>query len=84
MKEITIDCSAMHHISQFHGAIAQTLHFPETYGRNLDALHDLLTSLTAPTHLELKNLSQAGFPILALQRVLRDCEEENPRFTVSW
>jgi len=84
MREITLDCSAMAHIAQFHEAIARIMNFPETYGRNLDALHDCLTALTIPTHLVLQNLNNAGFPVLVLQRVLRDCAEANPRFTVSW
>ena len=84
MREITIFCGEMTHISQFHDAIARELNFPAGYGANLDALHDLLTAQAVPIHLELQGLGDAGFPILALQRMLRDCEEENSRVTVSW
>ena len=84
MIEITIPCGEMTHIAQFHEALGQALNFPASYGANLDAMHDLLTSLSSPTRLVLAGLGSADFPILALQRVLRDSEEENPNLTVSW
>ena len=84
MREITLNCRDMSQIAQFHDALCRELAFPDSYGRNYDALHDLLTALTVPTHLELQALDSAGFPTVVLRRVLLDCAAENPRFTVSF
>lgn len=84
MKEITILCAGMTRISQFHDVLARALNFPEDYGANLDAMHDLLTALPEPTRLILPDLACADFPVLALQRVLRDSAQENPNLQLIW
>ena len=84
MREVTLDLTSFEEKISLHRYLKETLGFPFYYGANLDALHDLLTAQAVPIHLELQGLGDAGFPILALQRVLRDCEEVNPRITVSW
>ena len=43
MKEIVIDFSHYADIDAFHDDIAEKLDFPDYYGRNLDALHDLVS-----------------------------------------
>jgi len=56
---------------------------PEYYGRNLDALHDVLTEIAQPTEL----IVEADEPQLSdemkgfvprLVRVLKDAAQENP------
>ena len=42
MKEITIDCRGCVPRSELHKALADALSFPDWYGRNLSALHDML------------------------------------------
>ena len=49
MKQITIDCAAIDSRDTFHDILAQALSLPEWYGRNLDALHDLLAATTGET-----------------------------------
>lgn len=68
---------------QLHDVLADSLGFPEWYGRNLDALYDCLTELHEDTEIKLlhegemkENLGEyAGF----LAEVLRVAAEENQR-----
>lgn len=45
MNEIVIDFSKYQDIAAFHDDIAAKLSFPAYYGRNLDALHDMINEL---------------------------------------
>lgn len=80
MKEITIDCASAENSRQLHRLFAQHMAFPDWYGHNLDALHDLLTGICEETSLTLLNLGDfaKGF-----RRVLQDSQEENPFLTVT-
>lgn len=68
---------------QLHNVLADSLGFPEWYGRNLDALYDCLTELHEDTEIRLLHEDEmrehlgeyAGF----LAEVLRVTAEENPR-----
>ena len=42
MRTIRLDCRQMEDRERLHDYLAQTLEFPSWYGRNLDALYDLL------------------------------------------
>ena len=63
----------------FHEILARELSFPPYYGRNLDALHDCLTDLSADTAIILAEADKAD---PRLPAVLRDSAEENPRLRV--
>ena len=61
-----------------HGYLAAQFGFPTYYGRNLDALHDLLTEIGDPTAvywLAPEPLTREQRRIL---RVFKDAERENP------
>jgi len=49
---VTIDCSSIQSREDLHRVFSQALSFPEWYGCNLDALHDMLTSLKGTLRLE--------------------------------
>lgn len=49
---IAIDCSAIETREDLHRILSQALRFPSWYGRNLDALHDCLASLSGTVRLE--------------------------------
>lgn len=83
MKEITIDCEGIGTARQLHQALAEQLDFPDWYGGNLDALHDLLTAITEDTGLTLLHLETLGRAALGFRRVLHDAEKENPHFNVT-
>ena len=86
MREITIDCSGIREREQLHDAFAQALSFPKHYGKNLDALHDCLTSLCEETRLELKHWDAVeaalGRYAIGTRRALIHSVSGNPLLTV--
>jgi len=83
MKEIVINCANIGSITEMHEILARELHFPGWYGRNLDALHDCLTSICEETQLTFLHFSALPFPSARLLRVLRDSENENEKLDIS-
>lgn len=83
MREYVIDCTGCDSPRALHAALAEVLSFPEWYGGNLDALHDLLTAVTDDTVLTLKNFSTLSFFTGGFRRVLTDCGRENPRLHIT-
>ena len=83
-----LDLFACESAADVHRALADGLRFPAWYGGNLDALHDCLTSLSAPVELEIRGSGALAYSLgcytARLRRVLRDCAEENPMLTVIW
>ena len=63
----------------YHDLLAASLAFPAYYGRNLDALHDCLTEISADTAIILADAAKADPRLIA---VLRDASEENPHLRV--
>ena len=49
---VTIDCGSIKTREDLHSTFAQALSFPAWYGKNLDALHDMLTTLKGTIRLE--------------------------------
>lgn len=84
MKEIIIDCSGLESPRQLHQILAEKLEFPQWYGCNLDALHDLLTALTEETSLTLLHLDALGRFSIGFHRVLEDSRQENPHFQITF
>ena len=74
-----VDRSGLHDIFQTY--------FPEPYGRNLDALHDVLSCWSRDLTIELdeaslcRTLEDRYYE--KLLRMLRDTAEENPRITLT-
>lgn len=84
MKHVTIDCTVMVDEKSVHDAFAQALDFPAYYGRNLDAMYDLLSSCP---ELKLTLINAAAIGKLFrygdnLMLTLRDAEQANSLFTL--
>lgn len=47
MKELLLDAETLYTREQLHDVLAKVCGFPADYGRNLDALYDLLTAYPA-------------------------------------
>lgn len=84
LKRVTLDCTKMTGPEEIHDLFSQTLDFPAHYGRNLDALYDVL-STCAPLELTLCN----AFALSGLFRygdnlllALQDAHQANPDFTL--
>lgn len=76
-RQIT-DCCALHDL------LAEKLEFPDYYGRNLDALYDLLTEIEGEIHVTYvtaleTNLGAYGRGFL---KVLEDAVQSNPALSV--
>lgn len=86
MVEITLDGLELETVEEVHSLFAQALPLPEYYGRNLDALFDCLTDLTADVSVRLLHRQaledRLGRRGRALVRLLRRAAEENPHITV--
>lgn len=83
MREIVINCAQIASMAEIHEILARELSFPEWYGKNLDALHDMLTGIPQDTRLNFLHFPALPFPSAGLLRVLRDSERENPHLEIS-
>ena len=86
MKTCTLFGAQIADMEALHTALAETFGFPAWYGRNLDALHDLLTEPMEPVTLTIYDwdalVEALGEKASALRRVLNDAGQENPNLTV--
>jgi len=82
MKEIILDCAGFVPRTDLHKALANALAFPDWYGRNLDALHDMLTSIRTDTTLILHNFNIEDPENEGFRMVLEDSQEENKHLTI--
>jgi len=85
MKTITLDIGNIQTVRALHIYLAYMLDFPAYYGRNLDALHDLLTEQVQASCIlltgEAASDEMRGY-LPRLERVLEDSAQENNCF--SW
>ncbi len=81
MRQIILDASHMTDRQTTHEYIADQFQFPDYYGHNLDAFHDMLTEIFEPTLIKIEHSecieTQLGNYGLVLLDVLRDSAIEN-------
>lgn len=86
MKTITVDASAMDSREAAYELLAGALELPAYWGRNLDALYDVLTELGSPTRLVVlrrEALAEClGDYGRALLETLEDADRDNPALQV--
>ncbi len=51
MQTVTIRGSDFDNIWEIHDYLSEELNFPSYYGKNLDALYDVLTEISEDTHI---------------------------------
>lgn len=86
MKRIKLDIGCIHTVRALHIYLAYMLDLPAYYGKNLDALYDVLSEESEPMLIEL-----AGAPaseemaayLPRLVRVLEDCAQENEQVSIA-
>ncbi len=76
MKVVELNGSAAISRDQLHDMLQERLELPEWYGRNLDALYDILTSLQEETELVLVGWPDEGYAA-KVRRVILDAVWEN-------
>ena len=88
MDRIIIECSAIQNRADLHAALAGALNFPEWYGGNLDALHDLLTAIGTDTNLQLHDWPSAEAALgpygPRVEKVLAIAALKNPKLTIEF
>ena len=85
MKTITLDPSNIQTVRALHIYLQYMLDLPAYYGKNLDALHDVLGEIGEDTRLVLRAQAACGENesyMPRLIRVLRDAEQENPHIFI--
>ena len=86
MQSVILDGELLLTREDVHKTLREGLSFPEWYGNNLDALHDVLTDRMEETYIELKNRAlldeHLGDYAVYLLRVMTDCAEENPHLHI--
>jgi len=85
MRTIRLDCRQMEDREHLHDYLAQTLEFPSWYGRNLDALYDMLTDIMEDTCIGISWGDREDIPAVRLEqvkKVFRDAQENNPHLCV--
>ena len=82
---IELDCSIITDREILHDILMEQFHFPEYYGRNLDALYDLLTDISEDTEVIILNSDSLrenlGVYSAALIVTLNQASENNPYFS---
>ena len=74
-----LDGAALRELPAAHDYLQRTLGFPDWYGKNLDALFDLLTEISRETILW---ISDADAVEPRLLRTILDAEDADPYLTV--
>lgn len=87
-KNYVIDASLFTSKKQAHDVMKEVFSDFEYYGSNLDALHDVLTSITKDVIITVKNLESAkaviGTYSDTLRRVFTDSAEENEHIALKF
>ena len=85
MKTIRLDISNIHMVRALHIYLAYMLELPAHYGKNLDALFDLLTERSEETLIEIENFDSLrkrfGIYADAFLDTISDASKENKKVT---
>ena len=84
---VILDGKAMVDRVAAHSHLAERLELPTWYGRNLDALYDVLTEISDDTEIVLENpaavAEQLGKYGEALLSTMQEAAESNPHLTIT-
>ena len=78
MKQICLYAEKMTDRNALHDHLAEAFSFPEWYGRNLDALYDLLNDIDSPTTIRLVGAERLEGYCLHLLGVIAQATAANP------
>jgi ribonuclease inhibitor len=82
MKTVLLDGRLLKGKADLHNALAQQLHLPAYYGKNLDALHDFLSSADQPCRIVLCYAEKLPRELEAYMarffRLMENLRQENP------
>ena len=78
-KSFTVDLAGIRSAARLHAALVEQLPLPEHYGRNHEALHDVLTEYGSRWKITFRN---AGAVTRGLRAVCADAMAETPGLVV--
>ena len=85
MREIRVDCRPIGTPKAFQIYLQYLMNYPEWYGRNLDALHDMLTEESEPFHMTIvtddKMTQEMKTYLERVKHVFADVCDESDSFT---
>jgi len=89
MKKVKLTGKAIRSLDEFYGEIAKKFRFPDYFGRNLDALWDVLTTdVKGPVELAWEDSEASkksmGKDFAKVAALLRDVGKEREDFKVSF
>lgn len=88
MKTVTLDLEHIHTPKAAQIYLQYMLGFPAHYGRNLDALHDMLGEIGEKTHIVLRRPAKPSDDMVrylpGLIRVFEDAAGENRNLTIEY
>lgn len=85
MKKILLDFKLTHTPERVQDYLALQFDFPESYGKNLDALYDMLTELSEDTCVGIFKPEEEhtiNSYLRKVKRVFVDAEQDNPHLCV--
>ena len=86
--ELALDKDVLTSRGSVHDYFAEKLEFPAYYGRNLDALYDLLCEYPNELHITILNHEAVSAALggygRSLIRTLEDAAEKNPKITIAF
>ena len=87
MKDYQVDLTSVFNADEFHERLGEVVPLPSHYGKNLDALHDVLTE-SKDWNLTFANTTEAevtmGKYMASLRRMCKAAMEENPSLQVNF
>lgn len=79
MKTYILNFKDKETADSLHSYLASMLNLPEHYGRNLDALYDCLSTITAPTCISIVNIDLRNTLHARALEVFKDAADDNSR-----
>ncbi|MCQ2975371.1 MAG: barstar family protein [Bacteroidales bacterium] len=80
MKKYILDFYNINSKEDIHNYLAKNLQLPDYYGKNLDALFEILSEISEPTAFKLDNINSEYLE--SIKQVFIDAENDNDNIAV--